>query len=332
MVARGCALRDSALQLGMRSLAFALLLGIACGSGVASTAAGAPRPAPAEPAALTIGGGAIDVAIEDGRLDVSRAELLAWISNAARAVTAYFGRFPVAHYRIVIEPVEGRSGVLGGTTWSYGGAHSRIHVGEHTTVAELDRDWVMTHEMVHTAFPQQERSHHWIEEGMATYVEPLARSWVGRYPVARVWTDLVDGLPNGLPRRGDRGLDHTHTWGRTYWGGALFCLLADLEIRERTGGRRGLVDALRGILAAGGNDQVEWPVERAFREGDKAVGVPVLEELYQRMKDAPVSPDLDALWHGLGVEVRQGTLQLDDQAPKAAMRRAISAPAVPATP
>src|SRR6185295_5359094 len=109
------ALRDSALQLGMRSFAFALLLGIACGSGVASTAAGAPRPAPAEPAALTIGGGAIDVAIEDGRLDVSRAELLAWISNAARAVTAYFGRFPVAHYRIVIEPVEGRSGVLGGT-------------------------------------------------------------------------------------------------------------------------------------------------------------------------------------------------------------------------
>ncbi|HEX3476109.1 MAG TPA: hypothetical protein VHT91_13885 [Kofleriaceae bacterium] len=316
----------------MRSpLALALLLGIACGSGVASTAAGAPRPAPAGPAPLTIGGGAIEVAIEDGPLDLSRAELVAWISHAARAVTAYFGRFPVAHYRIVIEPVAGRSGVLGGTTWSYGGAHSRVNVGEHATVAELDRDWVMTHEMVHTAFPQQERAHHWIEEGMATYVEPLARSWTGRYPAARVWTDLVSGLPNGLPRRGDRGLDHTHTWGRTYWGGALFCLLADLEIRERTGGRRGLVDALRGILAAGGNDQVDWPVERAFREGDKAVGVPVLEELYRRMKDAPVDPDLDGLWRGLGVEVRQGVLQLDDQAPKAAMRRAISAPA-PSTP
>ncbi len=247
-------------------------------------------------------------------------------------MTAYFGRFPVSHYRLVIEPVAGRSGVLSGTTWSYGGAHSRIHIGEHTSVEQLERDWIMTHEMAHTAFPQQERSHHWIEEGMATYVEPLARSWIGHYPVARVWTDLVDGLPNGLPRRGDRGLDHTPTWGRTYWGGALFCLLADLEIRDRTGGRRGLVDALRGILAAGGNDQVDWPIERAFREGDKAVGVPVLEELYRRMKDAPVTPDLDALWRGLGVEVRQGTLQLDEQAPRAAMRRAISAPPVPATP
>jgi hypothetical protein len=330
-VARGCAVRDSALQLGMRSpLAVALLLGIAtCGSGGAPTAAGAPRP---DLTALTIGGGAIEVAIEDGALDVSRAELLAWISNAARAVTAYFGRFPVAHYRVVIEPVAGRSGVLSGTTWASGGAHSRIHLGEHTSAAQLERDWVMTHEMVHTAFPDQDRTHHWIEEGIATYVEPLARSWIGNYPGARVWTDLVDGLPNGLPRRGDRGLDHTHTWGRTYWGGALFCLLADLEIRDRTAGRRGLVDALRGILAAGGNDQVAWPIERALLEGDKAVGVPVLQELYRRMKDVPVAPDLDELWRGLGVAVRQGALQLDDHAPKAAMRRAISALPAPAGP
>lgn len=321
----------TALQLIMiRSpLAVTLVLGIATCGGAASTAA-APRAAPGTAVTIAIGGGTIDVEIEDGPLDASRAELLDWVSTAARAVTAYFGRFPVAHYRIAIEPVAGRSGVLGGTTWAYGGAHSRIHLGEHTRAAQLERDWVMTHEMVHTAFPDQDRAHHWIEEGIATYVEPFARSWIGHYPIARVWTDLVDGLPNGLPRPGDRGLDHTHTWGRTYWGGALFCLLADLEIRDRTAGRRGLVDALRGILAAGGNDQVDWPIERALREGDKAVGVPVLEELYRQMKGAPIAPDLDALWRGLGIEVRQGTLQLDEQAPRAAIRRAISAPAPPA--
>jgi hypothetical protein len=50
------------------------------------------------------------------------------------------------------------------------------------------------------------------------------------------------------------------------------------------------------------------------------------------MKDAPVAPDLDALWRGLGVELRQGTLQLDEQAPRAAMRRAISAPPAPPAP
>jgi hypothetical protein len=302
-----------------------LVLGSLIGWAGCSTAAGAPR---AEPADLTVGGGRIDVAITDGHLDLSRAELMAWITTAADAVTAYFGRFPVARYRIVIEPVAGRTGILSGTTWAFGGAHSRIHIGEHTRVADLERDWVMTHEMVHTAFPDQPDAQHWIEEGIATYVEPLARSWIGHYPPAKVWTDLVQGLPNGLPRNGDRGLDHTHTWGRTYWGGALFCLLADIQIRERTGGRSGLVDALRGILAAGGNDQVDWPIARALREGDKAVGVPVLEELYQAMKDAPVATDLDAIWRGLGIDVRRGTLTLDEQAPKAAIRRAISAPTV----
>jgi hypothetical protein len=292
-----------------------------------SSAVGAPR---AESATLSVAGGEISVEIGDGHLDLSRAELMTWISAAASAVTVYFGRFPVARYRIMIQPVSGQAGVLSGTTWATGGARSRVLVGEHTSAGDLGRDWVMTHEMVHTAFPEQPRSHHWIEEGIATYVEPLARSWVKGYPAAKVWIDLVDGLPNGLPAEGDRGLDHTRTWGRTYWGGALFCLLADMEIRERTNGARGLVDALRGILAAGGNDQTDWSIERAFIEGDKAVGVPVLQELYRKMKDDPVAPDLKAIWHGLGISVRHGALEIDERAPRAAIRRAISAaPALP---
>jgi hypothetical protein len=296
-------------------------------------AAGCSGEALAAPRAetLKIGGAEIVVEIGEGRLEVSRAELIAWISTAASGVVAYFGRFPVSRFRVVIEPVAGESGVLNGTTWASGGARTRVFVGEHAKAADLARDWVMTHEMVHTAFPDQPRTHHWIEEGTATYIEPLARSWVNGYSPAKVWGDLVRGLPNGLPADGDRGLDHTHTWGRTYWGGALFCLLADIEIRERTKGSRGLVDAMRGILAAGGNDQAEWSIERTFREADKAIGVPVLEELYRSMKDKPVTPDLDALWRSLGVRVRDGVVELDDQAPRAAIRRAISArPAAPA--
>ena len=294
-------------------------------------AVGAPRADPAT--TIPVPGGTISVEFEPGHIDASRAEMMAWVSAAAAAVTAYFERFPVASFKIVIEPVPGKAGVITGTTWADGGAHTRVYVGEHTTADDLARDWVMTHEMVHTAFPDQPYAHRWIEEGISTYVEPLARSWVGHYPAAKVWTDLVGQLPNGLPAAGDHGLDHTHTWGRTYWGGALFCLLADTEIRARTGGARGLVDALRGILAAGGNDQVDWPIERALREGDKAVGVPVLQELYKKMKDAPVTPDLAALWRGLGVGVRDGRLELDEQAPQAAIRRAISArPAGAGTP
>ena len=115
-----------------------------------------------------------------------------------------------------------------------------------------------------------------MEEGLATYVEPIARAQAGELSVHKVWGDLVRGLPQGLPRDGDRGLDHTPTWGRTYWGGALFYLLADVEIRRRTDNRRGLQDALRAIVAAGGNIARYWPVEKVLAAGDKGTGTQVL--------------------------------------------------------
>src|SRR6201987_4550749 len=93
----------------------------------------------------------------------------------------------------------------------------------------------------------------------------------------------------------------THTWGRTYWGGALFCLMADVEIRKQTGNKRGLEDAMRGILKSGGSIEVEWPLERALQVGDQAAGLSVLEDLYNKMRATPMAPDLNQLWKELGV-------------------------------
>ena len=141
---------------------------------------------------------------------------------------------------------------------------------------------------------------------------------------ARVWGDLVRGLPKGLPRTEDRGLDHTHTWGRIYWGGALFFLLADIEIHQRTHNQHSLQDALRAINAAGGNIAKDIPLDRVFQIGDAATGVPVLTELYQRMEATPVDVDLTDLWQRLGVEVHDGAITFNDQAPLATIRRAIT--------
>ncbi len=132
-------------------------------------------------------------------------------------------------------------------------------------------------------------------------------------------------MPNGLPKSGDRGLDRTHTWGRTYWGGALYCLLADLEIRRRTQNRRGLQDALRAILAAG-NMESSSAIEPLLEIGDRAVEVPVLTELYERMKDEPAPTDLEAIWRRLGIERNGRTVRFIEDAHEAAIRRAITAP------
>ena len=201
----------------------------------------------------------------------------------------------------------------------------RVGLSRFATDSSLRDDWVMTHEMVHLAFPSVPHEHHWIEEGIATYVEPIARSQVGDLSPETVWRELVDGLPKGLPASGDRGLDNTHTWGRTYWGGALFCLMADVEIHRRTNNRYGLQDALRGIVRAGGNMEHDWQLTRALKAGDDAVGVPVLTDLYDQMKATPVTPDLAAIWRELGVRPSGDSVTFDQSAPQASIVRSIMA-------
>jgi hypothetical protein len=273
---------------------------------------------------LSVPGGELVVRIAPGSLALPRDRVLAWIEQSARVVAAYYGRFPARHTSLLVVPRAG-SGVSGGRAWGHRGAEIRITVGERATGTELTRDWVLVHEMVHLAFPSVPSRHHWIEEGLATYVEPIARAQQGHVDAATVWSELAAGLPKGLPQPGDRGLDHTRTWGRTYWGGALFALLADVEIRRRTDNRRGLPDALRAILAAG-NIETSAELPAALEIGDRAIGVPVLGELYARMKDTASPVDLEALWRELGVRANGDRMTLDDAAPLAAMRRAITAP------
>jgi hypothetical protein len=271
---------------------------------------------------IELSGGKIQAAFAPGEFELPKPRILSWVKSSAETVAVYYGRFPVPLARLLVVPYGG-GGVGSGNAFGYAGAAIRVRVGRDTSERQLDRDWVLVHEMVHLAFPSVQRRHHWIEEGLATYVEGIARVQAGRMRADELWAGMVDGMPNGLPKDGDRGLDHTPTWGRTYWGGALFCLLADVGIRDRTGNRKGLQDALRAILAAGGNMETTWPITKAFRLGDAATGVPVLMTLYREMRDAPAPVDLPALWRRLGVAAHGRGVVFSDDAPLAAVRRGI---------
>lgn len=275
------------------------------------------------PARLQVPGGTIDVSFESDQFDLPRPALLDWVTGCARAVSAYYGRFPVTHARLRMFCRDGRRGVSNGTSWGYSGALSRIFVGQHATEADLKRDWILTHEMVHYGFPSVADRHHWIEEGAATYVEPIARAQVGDLTAEQVWGDMVRDMPQGLPEAGDQGLDSTHTWGRTYWGGAIFCLVADVGIRKHTANKKGLEDALRAVNRAGGTIDVDWPLEKALEIGDRATGGKVLMDSWKQMGSKPVPVDLPDLWKQLGVSRSNGATIFDDAAPLAPIRAAI---------
>jgi hypothetical protein len=273
------------------------------------------------------GGVKIEVTLKGDTQSISHDVVDNWIKRAVAAVCTYYGRFPLAGYRLNVQ-VRGGPGVHGGVTYPYGeGGLTRISLGPGTTAADLDQDWMLTHEMLHLAFPYMAEEHHWIEEGIAVYVEPIARVQAGQLSAAEMWRDVVRDMPKGQPESGDRGLDRTHTWGRTYWGGAMFCLVADVRIREQTHNRKGLQDALRAILDGGGVITNDWPIEQALAVGDKATGTTVLSDLYRETRDKPAPVDLAALWQKLGVERKSDdSVALNASAPLASAREAITRP------
>src|SRR5207244_13345777 len=95
-------------------------------------------------------------------------------------------------------------------------------------------------------------------EGLATYVEPVARARAGQLLPEDVWLEWLRDYPQGYGRGGSAGLDGTHDWGRTYYGGALYWLLADVETRRRSGNQLGLEHGLRAIGAQGGSILQRW--------------------------------------------------------------------------
>jgi hypothetical protein len=274
---------------------------------------------------FTAEGTDVSVDLGDTKLTGGSDEVINWIKRSMGIVTAYYGRFPARTLRIKLI-VESGGGVHTGKTWGYRGGYIRLQLGRDATEAQMLNDWVLVHEMTHLALPDVGEDHAWLSEGLAVYVEGIEREQAGNRTQEDVFAEQRRSMPKGLPEAGDRGLDHTHTWARTYWGGAMFCFLADVQIHEKTGNRFGLQDAVRAILASSGGLAADWPIEQVLATGDAATGTRVLEDLYAQMKDRPVMPDLDALWQKLGVEPDGSTVKLRDDAPMASIRKSIMQP------
>jgi predicted metalloprotease with PDZ domain len=264
-------------------------------------------------------GGTITLHADDP-LPVSHDEVTQWVTRAAEAITHFYGRYPVRHVDIYVH--RGGSAVNRGV--EHDGRRIDIHLGSDTTVNDLTDDWMITHEMFHLSQPDLEDENNWMSEGMADYLEPVARVRLGQISAERFWRDLVEGMPNGLPQAGDRGLNHTHTWGRTYWGGSMYWLLADIRVRERTHNKKSVRDAARGVLDSGGDGGATWSLKELVAAYDRATGTNVFSQLNEELGEKPGKVDLDALWKSLGVVYQDGKVTFDDSARLAAVRRGIT--------
>ena len=299
-----------------------MLLALGCSFDAASSAAVEPQieSLSEREFAFDLGDSRISIEIGDPGLREKKDMLLEWVRYSAQTVHHYYGRFPVQTVFINVEVTSGH-GVRFGQAFGGESPVIRVVVGEDITPGMLLRDWILVHEMVHLAMADVPRHHRWWLEGLATYVESIARAQRNYLSEEFIWRNFIERMPQGLPKIGDRGLDLTPTWGRTYWGGALFCMLADIEIRKLTDNRKSLREALRGMLDEGISMHTSASVMQVFEAGDRATGVAVLVPLYQKMKADPYPVDLDALWSDLGVKLDGFTVIYNDDAPMAHVRK-----------
>jgi hypothetical protein len=274
---------------------------------------------------LDIDGARLEVAQLDGALDQSFDDLTAWIGTSARAVRDFYGVFPVPRASVTVIPIPRRDSVVFGKVLPESEPGIALLVGQHAARRDLYSDWILVHELFHLGVPSFLEEGKWLDEGLATYYEPIIRVRAGLYTETEMWTELATSMPQGLPAFEKLGLAKADDRAGIYWGGALACLVADVEARKREP-RRGLEVGLRALREAGGNASEVWSLAEVVATVDRALAAPTLTPIMHAHVRRGTPFDLRALFAALGVNRdAHGVVRLSESAPLAAVRRAITA-------
>lgn len=278
-----------------------------------------------EQRALSVSGAELNVTRLDGPLDESFDEMSRWIETSARAVSDFYRVFPVPRASVTVIPVPRRDRVVFGKVLPESSPGVALLLGQHTPARGMYSDWILVHELFHLGFPSFYEEGKWLDEGLATYYEPIIRVRAGLYSEAELWDELSTSMPQGLTAFTEVGLERATDFRGVYWGGAIACLVADVEARKRRLGE-GLEVGLRALRDAGGNACEVWSLAEAIGAIDHALGAPTLAPIAAAHAQRGAAFDLPRLFSNLGVtRDPQGKVQLSDSAPLAAVRRAITA-------
>jgi hypothetical protein len=274
---------------------------------------------------LDIDGAKLEVNVLDGALDQSFDDLNAWIAKSATAVRDFYRAFPVARANVTVIPTPGRDSVVFGKVLPESEPGVALLVGQHATRKALYSDWILVHELFHLGFPSFFEEGKWLDEGLATYYEPIIRVRAGLYTERELWDELSSKMPQGLPAFTQLGLEKADDFRGIYWGGAIACLVADVAARKRDP-QRGLEVGLVALREAGGTASDVWTLAEVIAAVDHTLGAPTLAPIAREHAQRGSAFDLSALFVALGVNRdAKGAVQLSDSAALAAVRRAITA-------
>jgi hypothetical protein len=261
---------------------------------------------------------ALTLAIRPSAMQIPDEQLIAWVSAVAESNRRFWARSPTEGGLVVLIPSP-RGGVPFGRVLSLGGAVVTVLVGEQATPQDLYDDWVLVHEFLHLGSPLMRDTGAWLNEGIATFYEPVLRARAGWKSEDDVWREWISSMPRGMPAITGIGLQNAGRGG-IYWGGALFVLMAEIESLQASGGKIGFSDCLRAVLADGADVTIKWPTMRLLDWCDALLGKQVIAPLAKQHIERGSAMDLDRLWRRLGVSMDGDTVRYDDGAELAWLR------------
>lgn len=239
------------------------------------------------------------------RLDEGKASALTnWLREVVADVHGLYGRFPLPEVRVHIIPRRGWGGngvpVAFGRVTRRGGETVELYVNPDRPIAEFFEDWTAPHEFSHLLLPAITWRQRWISEGFASYYQNVLLARAGHYSAETAIRKLSEGFARGRSSWPDLSPNEAAREGiyraryKIYWSGAALALLADLRLRERSGGRQSLDVVLGRFQACCLPSRRRWSGVELFEKLDELAGEPVFMPLYRRYADQPGFPDVDA--------------------------------------
>ena len=284
---------------------------------------------------VEVAGAQLHVEIRQPVSDEKAEELVEWIESTAQNVNLTYGRFPNPAAKIIVIPSE-RSAWRDDAAVTFGrvtrnrGETVELFVNAERPISEYYEDWTATHEFSHLMLPLLSQRYRWISEGFATYYQNVLMARAGQYTPEFAWQKLTDGFDRGRASRPELSPNQAAAGGiggarmKIYWSGAAIALLADIELRRRSGGSESLdtvLDQLQQCCLPSGR---RWSGQDLFRKLDTFVDSPVFMPLYRKYADKSGFPALESELRELGIVPGASGVRLLNEAPLADIRGEIT--------
>ena len=285
-------------------------------------------------AQIDVPGATLNVSVPQSDPSLDPELILNWLRAAATDVTLTYGRFPNPSAHIIVMPTgssrwSSNRAVPFGRVIRDGGEVVELFVNQAKPIEDFLGDWTATHEFSHLMLPYVGTRHKWISEGFAQYYQNVLLARSGAYPQDMAWEKIHAGLERGRASRPELSPNEAASQGvrgarmKVYWTGAAIALMADVQIRERTGNRESLDTVLERLQTCCLPSDRVWTGPELFAKLDALLHKPVFMPLYRRHAETLGFPDTSEVFARLGVEVKDGHARFRRGAELGDIRQAI---------